>query len=191
MVVNKSNEQSISLAAEILNHGGVVILPTDTVYGFSAKSDINEADLKIRTIKGRSEAKPFIRLIAKPEDIYKYTNDKIPEDLIALWPGPLTIIVQDKLIPGITTAFRCPGDEWLKKIIELCDCPLYSTSVNRSGSPILQTIKSIISEFESEVDLIINGGDSLDSVPSTIVKIENDKIQLIREGAMDVSSFLK
>lgn len=182
MVVNKSDTNSVQISAELLNHGGVVILPTDTVYGFSAKSDNNEADLRIREIKGRSESKAFIRLIAKPEDIIKYTDDVIPEKLLSYWPGPLTIIVNSKHIPGITLAFRCPGDEWLRTLISECGSPLYSTSVNRSGKPVIQTINGIISEFESEVDLIINGGDTKDALPSTIVKIEEGKVVLVREG---------
>ena len=185
MVVNKS-ESCISLASGILNHGGVVIIPTDTVYGFSAKSDVNEADLRIRQIKGRSETKPFIRLIARPEDIFLYTNDKIPDLLLSYWPGPLTIIVNDKNLPGITTAFRCPGDEWLRKIISECDCPRYSTSGNRSGTPVIQNIKGIIDEFESEVDLIVNAGDTVDAEPSTIVKIENNIISVVRKGAVKI-----
>lgn len=187
MVVNKSDAKSIHITSELLKHGGVVILPTDTVYGFSAKSDINEADLRIRTIKGRSESKPFIRLIAEPDEIKKYTDDEIPEKLLKYWPGPLTIIVNDKNLPGITTAFRCPGDIWLRKIISESGAPLYSTSVNRSGKPIIQTIDGIISEFESEVDLIINGGDTKDALPSTIVKMEKGNSVVLREGAVKIN----
>lgn len=186
MVVNKSDAKSVQITSELLKHGGVVILPTDTVYGFSAKSDVNEADLRIRTIKGRSETKPFIRLIAAPEDIIKFTDDKIPEKLLSFWPGPLTIIVNDKTAPGITTAFRCPGDGWLRLIISESGAPLFSTSVNRSGKPVIQTVDGIISEFESEVDLIINGGDTKDALPSTIVKIDEGKVEVLREGAVKI-----
>lgn len=187
MVVNKSDAKSVQITSEMLKRGGVVILPTDTVYGFSAKSDINEADLRIRDIKGRSESKPFIRLISNPEDIKKFTDDSIPEKLLSYWPGPLTIIVNDKTVPGITTAFRCPGDEWLRGIIAECGSPLYSTSVNRSGKPVIQTIDGIISEFESEVDLIINGGDTKDALPSTIVKIEDENVVVLREGDIKIN----
>ncbi|MCQ2584308.1 MAG: threonylcarbamoyl-AMP synthase [Treponema sp.] len=186
MVVNKSDAKSVQITSELLKQGGVVVLPTDTVYGFSAKSDINEADLRIRTIKGRSETKPFIRLIAEPDEIRKYTEDVIPKKLLSYWPGPLTIIVNDKIIPGITTAFRCPGDAWLRQIISECGAPLYSTSVNRSGKPVIQTIDGIISEFESEVDLIINGGDTKDALPSTIVKIEDGKVIVLRDGDIKI-----
>jgi len=187
MVVNKSDPSSVDLTVQILNHGGVVIIPTDTVYGFSAKQDINEADFRIRSIKGRSETKPFIHLIADPSDIFKYTNDIIPEKLLSLWPGPLTIIVKDKNVPEITIAFRCPGDEWLRDIIRKCECPLYSTSVNRSGKPVIPAINGIISEFESEVDLIVNNGDTGENLPSTIVKLEDGKVSVIRQGGVKIN----
>lgn len=183
MLLNKS-DSNIEEIVSILRKGGVAVIPTDTVYGFSACTDISETDLKIRKIKGRAETKPFIQLISKPEDIFLYTNDIIPQKLLSFWPGPLTIICNDKREEGVTTAFRCPGDLWLRKIIEKCGCPLYSTSVNRSGSPVLGKICEIQEEFEEEVNLIVSDGDSSSSVPSTIVKIENGKTVILREGAV-------
>lgn len=183
-----------------MRKGGIAILPTDTVYGFSAIAHIDNqnndeqiADTlyatkntakKIRTIKGREENKPFIVLISQPADIKKYTHDKIPQSLLALWPGALTVIVNN--LNGDTTAFRCPGDEWLRKVIEKSGSPIYSTSVNRSGKPVLSSIAEIKAEFERDVDLIIDDGDKPDALPSTIVKINSDKIQVIRQGSVIV-----
>ena len=110
-------------------NGEVVIIPTDTVYGFSGIVDENFfTDSKIRKIKGREENKPFIQLISSPSEIFNYTNDFIPQKLIDCWPGALTIIVNDKR--GGTTAFRCPGDSWLRKIIEKVGKELYE-SINK------------------------------------------------------------
>lgn len=187
MQLNKFDEKSVEITSRILINGGVVILPTDTVYGFSGVTDFFETDAKIRKIKGRAETKPFIQLIAKPEDIKKYTNDYIPEKVLSFWPGPLTVIVNDNRNENLTTAFRCPGDKWLRDVIEKTDSPLYSTSVNRSGSPVLQTEKEIINEFENEVDLIVLAGDTNNALPSTIIKIQDGEIVVIREGAISVS----
>lgn len=189
MLLNKSNDY-IEETVSVLRNGGVAVLPTDTVYGFSACTDIPETDGRIRKIKGRAETKPFIQLISKPEDLFLFTSDIIPEKLLSFWPGPLTIICSDNREEGKTTAFRCPGDEWLRKIIEKCGCPLYSTSVNRSGSPVLGKILEIQKEFEEEVDLIVSDGDSVSSVPSTIVKIEKGKIVVLREGAVPSEKLL-
>lgn len=198
MIINKSDIKSASLTADFLKQGKIVILPTDTVYGFSGIVDANDdstfsCDEKIRAIKGRSETKPLIQLIAKPEDIYLYTDDKIPTELLQKWPGALTIIVNVKKNAPLsenaklpTIAFRCPGDVWLRKIISLCNAPLYSTSVNRSGSPVLENENDIISEFEDEVDLIVTDGDKKGALPSTLVKIENGEGKILRQGSVKI-----
>ena len=128
-------------------------------------------------------------MIAKPEDIRLYTDDELPESLLSKWPGALTIIVNIKksapeyeTLP--TVAFRCPGDPWLRQIIENCNCPIYSTSVNRSGQPVLDEVSAIVSEFENEVDLIIDDGDKKGAVPSTLVSIEANKVKVLRQGSV-------
>lgn len=188
MTFSKSNADSEKIATDYLKAGKIVILPTDTVYGFSAVCSPDfQCDKKIREIKGRSETKPFIQLISSPEELYIYTDDEIPESLLKFWPGPLTIIVSDKRLKDSaikTTAFRCPGDLWLRNIIKDCGCPVYSTSVNRSGKPVLDEEAEIVKEFGSETDLIILDGDKKNSLPSTIVKIENGKPVVLRQGAL-------
>ena len=203
MILNKSDPTSIKTTADTLKRGGVVIIPTDTVYGFSGIVDLKdsaahfETDAKIRAIKGRAETKPLIQLIAHPEDLRLYTDDIIPDTLLSKWPGALTIIVHvkeesslaDTAIPeSRTIAFRCPGDEWLRKIIAECGAPVFSTSVNRSGQPVLDTTSAITSEFENEVDLIIEDGDKKGALPSTLVTIENGKVKILRQGSVIIEA---
>ena len=188
-IIQKSDEASAEKTAQILASGGVVIIPTDTVYGFSGIVG-NGSDDRIRAIKGRAETKPLIQLIASPEDLKKYTDDVVPEKLLQKWPGALTIIVNTK--PGVggpaasTIAFRCPGDQWLRKVISLCKAPIYSTSVNRSGQPVLDTQASIIEEFQSEVDLIVKDGDKKGALPSTLVSITDGSVKILRQGSVEV-----
>ncbi len=201
MILKKSDPKSIEETASTLKAGGIVIIPTDTVYGFSGIVDLAgdkvlfETDAKIRAIKGRAENKPLIQLIAKPEDIRLYTDDEIPPELLSKWPGALTIIVHIKkdspLAPTAipqsgTVAFRCPGDEWLRKIIEKCGAPIFSTSVNRSGQPVLDTTSAISSEFGKEADLIIDDGDKKGALPSTLVTIENRAVKILRQGSVKI-----
>ena len=201
MILQKSDPSSIEKTAEILRKGGIVIIPTDTVYGFSGIVDLAgaashfETDSKIRAIKGREETKPLIQLIAKPEDLRLYTDDAIPESLLSKWPGALTIIVHikaDSPLAGTaipqshTVAFRCPGDEWLRKIIGLCGSPVFSTSVNRSGQPVLDTTNAIKEEFEKEADLIIDDGDKKGALPSTLVALENGSVRVLRQGSIRI-----
>ena len=137
--------------------------------------------------KGRGEDKPLIQLISKPSDLKKYTRDLVPDNLLEKWPGPLTIIVHTLEKGGVfgSVAFRCPGDEWLRKIIAGCGAPIYSTSVNRSGSPVLYDIKQIKDEFGKDVPLIIDDGNKKSGIPSTIVKIdESGAVSVVREGSL-------
>lgn len=194
MLLKKLDKDSVKITTDVLKNGGIVIIPTDTVYGFSGiaactNKNGKTTDTVIREIKGRSETKPLIQLIAKPEDIRLYTDDEIPESLLSKWPGALTIIVNiKKNAPAYetlpTVAFRCPGDPWLRQIIENCNCPIYSTSVNRSGQPVLDEVSAIVAEFENEVDLIIDDGDKKGAVPSTLVSIEANKVKVLRQGSV-------
>ena len=83
---------------------------------------------------------------------------------------------------GGTTAFRCPGDQWLRQVIAECGSPIYSTSVNRSGQPVLDCEEDIIKEFGCEVDLIVKDGDKKGAKPSTIVSITDGQIKVLRQG---------
>lgn len=183
MIISKNDENSAQITAEILKKGGIAILPTDTVYGFSAIVN-HSTDKKIREIKGRAESKPFIQLIAEPKDIFDYTDDFIPPEILAKWPGALTIIVHNKksFDDSQTTAFRCPKDSWLRNIIKLCNFPIFSTSVNKSGCPILETPQLILETFETNVDLIVDDGEKKGALPSTLIKLENGKVQVLRQG---------
>lgn len=195
MIIKKNDFASLEIAKNVLKKGGIVILPTDTVYGFSGLVDssnfFQQTDDIINLIKKSPENKPLIQLIAKPKDIKKYTDEKIPENILKKWPGALTIIVKIKTnapkyenLPSV--AFRCPGDEWLRNLIEECESPIYSTSVNRSGNPVLDEISAIQNEFSNEVDLIIDDGDKKNALPSTLISLENGKIKILRQGSVKI-----
>ena len=182
MILKKSEPNVISILKNALLENKIVVIPTDTVYGFSGI--VPSSDSEIRTIKGRDEVKPFIQLVANPEDIEKYSDTKIPLTIKKYMPGPLTVIVKNKNDNG-TTAFRCPNDAWLQELISACNCPLYSTSTNRSGQQILNTISDIEKEFSSEVFCIVDGElDGEQSVPSTIVDITGAEINVLRQGSI-------
>lgn len=189
MKLIKKDEKAIDICAAMLREKKIIILPTDTVYGFSGI--IGETERKIKNIKGRDEGKPFIVLIHQPDEIYTFTNVKIPSFLFNFWPGALTIIVPLKET-GSTLALRCPGDFWLRQIIKKCGNPIYSTSVNRSGQSIVSSIKEIIDEFKEDVSLIVDGGDCIQSSASTIVSCLDGSIKIIRQGSLIIpEEFLK
>ena len=195
MTCAKSDPSSLSLASECMRSGGIAVFPTDTVYGFSGIVDLRggtsfSTDARIRSVKGRAETKPLIQLISHPEEIFCYTDIDIPEKLLNLWPGALTLIVPLKdacpiLSDVPTVAFRCPGDEWLRKVIEHSGAPIYSTSVNKSGKKVLECEAEIEKVFGESVDLFISDGDKTGALPSTLVKIEADgSFTVLRQGSV-------
>lgn len=181
------------LVADCIKGGGVCVLPTDTVYGFSGI--VPQSQSRIHSIKGRDEGKPFIQLIAKPEDLYRYTDVVVPQQLFSLWPGAVTVIVPVKQDADkkTTVAFRCPGDSWLRRVIDLVDAPIYSTSVNRSGEPVLGNVEAICQEFSGEVELIVNGDEIIvpNAKPSTLVELLPDgKCKIVRQGSVVIPAEL-
>ena len=185
MKILKELSDSAETAAAYIKNGGVVIIPTDTIYGFS--SIVGDGGKKIRQIKGRAETKPFIELVDSIESAKSVSNIEIPEKLLSCWPGPLTVIVPRKEeLGGGTVALRCPGDEWLRKVISLTGRGIYSTSVNRSGNPPMLVIEDIIKEFESEVALIVCDGDTEGGSASTLVDISSGSIKVLRQGDIKI-----
>lgn len=199
MTLLKSDPASAQKAANVLLAGKIAILPTDTVYGFSALALFGPSgaegrqksglDLKIDQIKKSPESKPLIELISDPLDIYKYTVQEIPSKLLQKWPGALTLLVKNNawykdLTGRDATAFRCPGDEWLRRVIGLCGGPIYSTSVNFSGKPVLEAEADILRDFGGLVDLYVSDGDKKNALPSTLVSLLDGEPKVIRQGAV-------
>ena len=184
MVISKELHDSIEITVDKLRNKEVVIIPTDTVYGFSGIVPWTEDS--IRQIKGREENKPFIQLIASPKDIYYYTDEKIDKKYLSMWPGPLTIIVPQKEDKTKTIALRCPNDDWIRKVIELTGFSIYSTSVNHSGEKILSDIYDIVKEFDKDVALIVDDGNKKDAKASTIISIIDGDVKLIRQGELKI-----
>ncbi|MBR5095951.1 MAG: L-threonylcarbamoyladenylate synthase [Treponema sp.] len=191
----KSEADSAKKAAQALLQGKIAVLPTDTVYGFSAASILqgkkSGLDLKIDQIKRSAASKPLIELISDPLDIYKYTDQEIPQKIFEKWPGALTVIVKNnawykELTGREATAFRCPGDEWIRGVIGLCACPIYSTSVNISGLPVLEREAEIEAEFASKIDLFVRDGDKIGGIPSTLISLAEGGLKVIRQGAVKI-----
>lgn len=192
-IISREEAFSEKIVAECILKGGVCVIPTDTVYGFSGI--VPWSKNKIQTIKGRDEGKTFIQLIADPNEIYNYTSLSIPSRLFSLWPGALTLVVPVSKgdNAGSTIAFRCPGDAWLRKVVELVGSPIYSTSVNRSGQPVMYKLQSICDEFLGEVDLIVDGDKIIapDAKASTLVELTDDgQCKVLRQGSVTIPSEL-
>lgn len=169
----------------VLSAGEVAIVLCDTIYGFVGKAP--DTERKIRMIKGRGEENPFLLLAGAVEQVEGLSNAPLDPRVTALWPGPLTVVMN---APEGTVAVRLPDDPFLTEIVRSLGQPIYSTSVNRSGNPPMHLIAEIIREFESEVDLIVDAGDQPAGLPSTILDVTNRPYRVLRQGEFEVPSSL-
>lgn len=190
---NQINEKTLTHAGEILRSGGLVVFPTETVYGLGANALDKDAAEKIYAAKGRPSDNPLIVHIASPVDADKYalTSEEFDRLAKAFMPGPLTVIMPKRdCIPLTVTGgldsvgIRCPENEIARKLISAAGVPIAAPSANVSGKPSPTKAEHVRYDLESKVDMIIDGGECTFGLESTIVKIENGKITLLRPGAI-------
>ena len=175
------------LKEEILN-GKIIICGTDTLYGISANALDENAVKKVYEIKRRDFSKPLSICVKDKEDIekYAYVNDLAKKIIDKFLPGALTIILKKKpIIPDVVAkdyiGIRIPDEEIIR---ELSVVPLTTTSANISGKESPTSIDEIDREVLEKVDYVVDIGKCKHSKPSTIIKIEDDDIILIREGVI-------
>lgn len=190
--INK-DKKDIETAAEILRNGGIVAIPTETVYGLAADAFDSEAVKKIFEAKGRPQDNPLIVHISDFEQIYgiaREVPEKAKELAEAFWPGPLTIILPKKAeIPSETSggldtvAVRMPSQEVARKIISL-SCPLAAPSANISGFPSPTSFDHVEADMTGRADAICNGGDCDVGVESTVITLATEIPVLLRPGGV-------
>lgn len=188
-------------AANCIKNGGLVVFPTETVYGIGANALNENAVSNIFKAKGRPSDNPLIVHISNItmlNDLVKNIND-IEEILIKnFWPGPLTIIFPKKdVFPenvtcGLdTVGIRMPQNQIALKLIELANVPIAAPSANVSGRPSGTNILDIYSELNEKVDYMIDGSVTNIGLESTVVKVINDEIVILRPGKISTEEFEK
>ena len=184
---------ALDTAAEIILSGGLVVFPTETVYGLGGNGLLSDAAMKIYSAKGRPSDNPLIIHIAEPEDADKYahTSDTYYRLAEAFMPGPLTVIMPKRdCIPlsvtgGLdTVAVRCTSHPVAHALIEKCGVPIAAPSANISGRPSPTSAEYVIEDMQGRVDMIIDGGECEIGLESTIVKIDGNSLTLLRPGAI-------
>lgn len=188
--------RELARAAEIIKSGGLVIFPTETVYGIGADATNPAAAKKIYEAKGRPSDNPLIIHIASPADAegYTYTSDVYYALADAFMPGPLTVVMKSRETIPLTTrggldtvAVRCPENPIARELIRLSGTPIAAPSANRSGSPSPTSAAHAIDDMDGRCEMIIDGGDCDFGLESTIVKIEEDgSLILLRPGKITV-----
>lgn len=188
-------EEELEEVEETLKRGGIVIFPTDTVYGIGCNCFSKKAIKRIFDVKARPERKPINVLTDKIEKIENVTRNikKEEKEIINKYmPGAVTVVLDKKEeVPDILTSgldtigVRIPNNKIALEILKKFENPLATTSVNISGDLPGLEINDFIKEFEDKVDIIVDGGKTKIGVASTIVKVdENSKINILREGSI-------
>ncbi len=170
-------------ACDVLAQGGLVIVPTETVYGIACDPDVPGAMEKLVTAKGRDGGKPIARLAADAEQVKATALNWTPglEALAtAYWPGPLTIVLET---PDGWTGYRVPDHAVAIALAKACGRVLALTSANLSGEADTKTAQEAMAEVEA--DLVLDSGPSAEqAIPSTVVKVDRDRIECLRPGSL-------
>ena len=191
---DNKRKTELEKASEIIKNGGLVIFPTETVYAIGANGlDSNAVEI-IYKVKERDLNNPINLLVSSKEMIYNITEEvtKIERKIIEkFFPGAITIILKKKKsIPDIVTAgndtvgIRMPNNKIAIDLIKLAGVPIAAPSANLSGKPSGTNIDVIKDDFYGKVDLIIDGGESKIGIESTIVKVIDETIHILRPGSV-------
>lgn len=182
----------IKEAAKVLREGGLVIIPTETVYGIAASGLDRRALDRLYEIKQRPKDKPFSLHIDKKEKIEQFAEN-IPASAYKLidkfWPGPLTIIL--KANKEATVGLRMPDDEIALRIIEEAAIPVVCPSANISGKPAPVNFEQAIRDLDGLVDFALDGGRTRLGLESSVVDLTLEPIQILREAAIKKEDILK
>lgn len=179
------SEDYLQEAGDVLRDGGLVIIPTETVYGIAANLLNKKTIEKLYEIKKRPKDKPFSLIIGKKEDIEAYAQN-IPVAAYKLadkfWPGPLTLILQGK--DNQTVGLRMPDNPVALRLISLTGLPIACPSANLSGEPAAVDFQEAIKGFGGLVDLAIDAGRTKLAAESSIVDLTLEPLKVIREKAL-------
>lgn len=184
-VTAENRDEVVAKAVEVLNGGGVIILPTDTVYGLACHPDFPESLQRIYEIKARDGRKPVAFLASDPETPVKYGaefSDDAKTFAARFWPGALTIVAD---CHGTTEGFRVPDKDLAREIIAKCGGLLRVTSANLSGHPAAVTAQDqSVTDIADLCDMVIDDGPAPVGIASTVIRDTADGWRILREGGV-------
>lgn len=188
------DDKLLSEAARLIQEGGLVAFPTETVYGLGANALDRQAAKKIYSAKGRPSDNPLIVHISRPKELkplVKEISQAGKKLMEAYWPGPLTLIFpKSHLVPDETTggldtvAVRMPADPIANRLIELAGVPIAAPSANTSGRPSPTLAEHVMQDMDGRIDMLLDGGPVGIGVESTIVDVSGPTPVLLRPGAV-------
>lgn len=197
-LVKTSKTEDLRALADILNAGGIVAFPTDTVYGLGAVFDDEKAVDKIFAAKGRNENKPLSILVSDIDQVEMLADIGEGEKrenalslMKAFWPGALTLIFKKK--PGIpdnvtakgdTIGVRMPDLDVTRELISLVGKPLAAPSANTSGKRSGVTLEDVLEDLDGKIDAVVDGGRCDIGLASTVVDMTKDEPLILRQGVI-------
>jgi L-threonylcarbamoyladenylate synthase len=188
-----ADEAALERAAAIIREGGLVGMPTETVYGLGASALSAQAAEKIYAAKGRPSDNPLIVHVAFPEEAeaIAHTSELYYALAKRFMPGPLTVILPKKnTVPaGVTggldtVAVRCPSHPAAHALIRKSGVPIAAPSANRSGSPSPTTAQHVYRDMDGRIDMILDGGPCEIGLESTVIRLTEEGCEILRPGAV-------
>ena len=190
----------INLAANVLRDGGIIVFPTETVYGIGAAATSSFGPQEIIDIKMRPASKPLPWLVETEGalDIYGVDVPGYAHNLAKkYWPGPLSLVViaSDKVGRDFrdargTVALRCPDHDLVQELIRAAGAPIITTSANTSGKPAPGSFTELEERIIASADLTLDGGETHHGIASTVVDCTGDTPSIIREGAIPAADIM-
>src|SRR5688500_4490094 len=197
-IIPAGDKEALPHAIDILQNGGLVAFPTDTVYGLGALAFDGKAVESIYLAKDRPVEKAIPVLIWDASDLEKISDD-IPERTRALasrfWPGPLTVLVPKKptlpesVSATATVAVRVPDHAVARELLRAAG-PMAVTSANLSGQASPSTAQEVLAQLNGRIDMILDGGTTPGGVPSTLVDCSSQEIKILRAGPITLAELL-
>ncbi|MDR0485306.1 MAG: threonylcarbamoyl-AMP synthase [Elusimicrobiota bacterium] len=197
-IVSIKSKDAYKRAAGMIKKGGIIIVPTETVYGFAANAFNVYAQRKIYKLKKRSEKKPLVIMACDIESIKSLVeiSPKALKLAERFWPGQLTLVFPStelgKILSGgrETLGIRIPDNKFVLKLLRELTSPIWTTSVNISSKKSAKTFEETL-PFLKSVDLIVDGGQCKYSFESTVIDVSQFPYVVIREGCLDKKEVLK
>ena len=193
-VIRSDNPVALQHALDVLSNGGLIVFPTDTVYGLASLPSKTEYIERLYIAKGRESTRAIAILLSSADELEKISN--IPSDTALkladkFWPGPITLIVPrhtdlpDVLSPDQTIGVRVPDHDIALEFLRMTG-PLGVTSANISGHENTQTAEEVMEQLDGRVHLVIDGGKSPGGVPSTVVDCTSPDPTILRPGPIKI-----
>ena len=186
---------NLTAAAEIIKNGGLVAVPTETVYGLAANGLDADAVEKIYEVKGRPAYKPLSLMVRGSEEMERYCLSVPPQaQMLAerFWPGPLTIVLKAReeippvvLAGGDTVGLRCPDHPLTLRLLELTGLPFAAPSANPSGEESPKTADQVMAYFDGAIEGVIDGGKCGIGRESTLLSMAETPYRILRRGALE------